>query len=74
MWSMAQNSILLFFRGKLFAEPGMAMRQLALGVFVTAVVPIVLAEIDAPLWLAALLAGLAGGGLQPYLFKDLRYA
>jgi hypothetical protein len=71
---MAQNSIILFFRGKLFADPKMAMRQLALGVFVTAAVLIVLGEVEAPLWLAALLAGLAGGGLQPYLFKDLRYA
>jgi len=73
MWSMAQNSMLLFFRGKLFADPNMAMRQLGLGVGVTALVLIVVAAIGAPLWLAALLAGLAGGALQPYLFKDLRY-
>jgi hypothetical protein len=26
-----------------------------------------------PLWLTALVAGLIGGALQPYLFKDLRY-
>jgi hypothetical protein len=74
MWSMAQSSILLFFRGKLFADPNMAMRQLALGVFVTALVLIVFAKVGAPLWLAALLAGLAGGALQPYLFRNLRYA
>jgi len=30
--------------------------------------------IDAPLWLTALVAGLIGGALQPYLFKDLRYS
>jgi hypothetical protein len=74
MWSMAQNSITLFFRGKLFADPNMAMRQLALGVCVTTLVLIVLAEVGAPLWLAALVAGLAGGALQPYLFRDRRYA
>ena len=34
---------------------------------------IVLAKIGAPLWLAALVAGLIGGALQPYLFKNLRY-
>ena len=50
------------------------MRQLAIGVAVTALVLIVLAKLGAPLWLAALLAGLAGGALQPYLFKNLRYA
>ena len=32
-----------------------------------------LAKAGAPLWLAALVAALLGGGLQPYLFKDLRY-
>jgi len=74
MWSMAQNSIILFFRGKLFADPNMAMRQLALGVVATAIVLIVLAVAGAPVWLAALLAGLAGGALQPFLFRNLRYA
>ena len=47
MWAMVQSSITLFFRGKLFADPAMVVRQLA--------------------------AGLIGGALQPYLFKDLRY-
>jgi hypothetical protein len=54
MWEMTQNSIALFFRGKLFADPGKVARQLLIGIVVTAVL-------------------LIGGGLQPYLFKDLRY-
>jgi len=73
MWEMAQSSITLFFRGKLFAEPFMVYRQLAIGVFITALVFILLAEVGAPFWLAALGAGLIGGAAQPYLFKDLRY-
>jgi hypothetical protein len=73
MWQMTQNSIALFFRGKLFAEPGKVIRQLLIGIIVTAVLLIVLAKIGAPLWLAALIAALLGGGLQPYLFKDLKY-
>ena len=73
MWDMAQNSMSLFFRGKLFAEPGQVARQLAIGIVVTAVVLIALAKVGAPLWIAALVAGLIGGALQPYLFKDLRY-
>ena len=44
-----------------------------IGIVVTAVLLIVLAKIGAPLWLAALVAALLGGGLQPYLFKDLKY-
>jgi hypothetical protein len=70
---MAQSSITLFFRGRLFADPTMVARQLAIGAIMTAVLLIVIAKIGAPLWLAALVAGLIGGGLQPYLFKDLRY-
>jgi hypothetical protein len=73
MWSMAMNSMTLFFQGKLFAEPGKVYRLLAIGAGVTAVVMIVLTLIGAPLWGGALVAGLVGGALQPYLFKDLRY-
>lgn len=73
MWEMAQSSIRLFFRGKLFAEPFVVYRQLAIGVLTTAIVLIALAKAGAPFWLAALLAGFVGGALQPYLFKDLRY-
>ena len=73
MWEMAQSSINLFARGKLFADPGMVYRQLAIGILTTALVLIVLAKAGAPFWLAALLAGLIGGAAQPYLFKDLRY-
>jgi hypothetical protein len=73
MWQMTQNSIVLFFRGKLFAEPNKVMQRLAIGIVVTAVLLVGLAKVGAPLWLAALAAALVGGGLQPYLFKDLRY-
>jgi hypothetical protein len=73
MWAMATSSMTLFFRGKLFAEPSKAYRQLAIGIAVTAILMIALAKLGAPLWSAALVAGLVGGALQPYLFKDLRY-
>jgi hypothetical protein len=73
MWEMAQSSITLFFRGKLFAEPPMVYRQLAFGILITAIILVVLAKLGTPFWLAALVAGLVGGAMQPYLFKDLRY-
>lgn len=74
MWDMAKNSIILFFRGKLFAEPGKAMTQLAIGILITAAVFVAMAKIGAPLWLAALIAALVGGLLQPFLFRNLRFA
>ncbi|MBX9649651.1 MAG: hypothetical protein K2X57_21640 [Xanthobacteraceae bacterium] len=73
MWEMTKNSIALFFRGKLFADRVKATRQILIGILVTAVLLVVLAKIGVPLWLAALVAALLGGGLQPYLFKDLKY-
>jgi hypothetical protein len=73
MWEMAITSIGLFFRGKLFANPAQVYRQIAIGVLATAIVLFVLAAIGVSVWFAALVAGFAGGVLQPYLFKDLRY-
>ncbi|ODR98206.1 hypothetical protein AUC69_09845 [Methyloceanibacter superfactus] len=70
---MATNSMTLFFQGKLFADPSKAYRQLAVGGGVTAVVLVVLSLIGAPVWLAAIVGGLIGGAIQPYLFKDLKY-
>jgi hypothetical protein len=70
---MAQSSMNLFFRGKLFADPTMVLRQLAFGIIATVVVLVAAVGIGTPLWLAALIAGLIGGAVQPYLFKDLRY-
>lgn len=73
MWEMAKSSIVLFFKGKLFAEPAKVYRQTAIGTAVTAALLVVLAKAGLPLVAAAAIAGLAGGLLQPYLFKDLRY-
>ena len=73
MWTMATSSMSLFFRGKLFADPAQAYQKLAIGALVTALILVVATISGAPLWAAALLAGLGGGALQPYLFKDLRY-
>ena len=74
MWAMAQNSIVLFFRGRLFADPGKAFAQLLTGILVTAVLFVILAKVGAPIWLASVIAALIGGALQPYLFRNLRYA
>jgi len=73
MWAMAQSSITLFFQGKLFAEPAKVFRQLAIGVLATVIVLVTLAKLGVPVWVAGLIAGMVGGVLQPYLFKDLRF-
>jgi Na+-transporting NADH:ubiquinone oxidoreductase subunit NqrB len=73
MWAMAQNSIALFFRGKLFAEPAKAFLMILIGVLVTASLLVLIARLGAPLWMAAVIAALIGGAFQPYLFRNLRY-
>ena len=73
MWSMVKHSIVLFLRGKLFADPGKVYPLVALGSTLTAVVLIGAVKAGAPPWLAAGLAGFIGGALQPYLFRNLRY-
>ena len=73
MWAMAQNSIALFFRGKLFAEPAKAFLMILIGVLVTASLLVLIARLGAPLWMASVIAALIGGAFQPYLFRNLRY-
>lgn len=73
MWTMAINAMSLFFRGRLFAEPGKAYMRLAAGGTLTAAMFVALSLAGAPLWTAAAVAGFIGGGLQPLLFKTIRY-
>lgn len=74
MFDMVKNSIGLFLRGKLFAEPGKAYTQLALGIaFTVLCFLIALRFVGLPHWAAAAAGGFLGGTLQPYLFRNLRY-
>ena len=73
MWTMARSAMFLFFKGRLFAEPGKAYLLLALGGSLTAALFITLVFAGAPLWSAAVIAGFVGGGAQPFLFKNIRY-
>lgn len=73
MFDMFKNSIVLFMRGKLFQDMSAALRQGAIGIAVTALACILLAMLGVPLLISVLIAALLGGGLQPYLFKDLKY-
>lgn len=74
MLEMVRSSIGLFFRGRLFAEPGKAYTQLAFGILFTAACLVAAERLTglAP-WAAAGVAGFLGGALQPFLFRKLRY-
>lgn len=73
MIDMVMQSSKLFFAGKLFQDNKLAMRKLAIGAGAGAVVLILVAQV-APLWVAAIAGGVVSGALQPFLFKDLKYA
>jgi hypothetical protein len=70
---MARSALILFFRGQLFAEPGKAYGLIAANVVFTALLCLGLVKSGLPLWSAVLLASFIGGGLQPLLFKNIRF-
>jgi hypothetical protein len=73
MFDVFKDSVILFFRGKLFQDMSAAIRQAVIGILATALACIILVKLGMPLLPGVLIAALIGGGLQPYLFKDLKY-
>jgi hypothetical protein len=73
MIDMFLNSVVLFFKGKLFQNQHMALLRSTVSALVAAGVCVILALVGVPLALAIIIAAVAGGVMQPFLFKDLRY-
>lgn len=74
MWDMFLNSLKLFLKGKLFREPKQVLRQWLIGLLVALVGLVVLAKLGLAIWLAVVLVSVGVGALQPWLFRDLKYA
>jgi hypothetical protein len=72
MFDMVWTSVNAFWKGKLFQNQTRATLLGLAGVGITAVVFVVTSRFM-PLWSAALVAGLVGGAVQPFLFKDLKF-
>ena len=73
MLDFVRNAIVLFLKGRLFQEPRKVVMQIALGIGVTAALLVGLAGTGLPIVVSAAIAGLLGGMLQPYLFRNLKY-
>ena len=73
MLDMVRSSVVLFFQGKLFHETGKVVRLGAICAGLSALIIVVLAQFCVPCIAAAAVGCFAGGALQPYLFKNLRY-
>lgn len=74
MWGMFLNSLTLFFKGKLFREPGQVLKQWLIGLVVATLGLLVLVKLGVALCLAVVLVALGAGALQPWLFRNLKYA
>lgn len=74
MFEMFLSSAKLFMKGKLFRDINNVFKKACIGMAIAAFLVIFLAKIGLPLWLAIIIASLVSGGVQPYLFKDLKYA
>jgi hypothetical protein len=73
MLDMTLDTLHLFIHNKLFTDQAGAIRQIAIGAVGTAVLLIALTFISVPFWLAATIAGFAGGYAMPYLFRDIKF-
>lgn len=73
MYQMFVSSVRLFLRGKLFRDNSAVFKQWLIGFAVSCLTLLAIGWFTSPL-IGAAVAGLIGGALQPYLFKDLKYA
>tara|TARA_R110000782_G_scaffold48146_6_gene105525 strand:- start:6388 stop:6612 length:225 start_codon:yes stop_codon:yes gene_type:complete len=73
MFDMFLNSVTLFFKGKLFQDMNMVIRQTFFGVAIAAALLIIAVKAGLTLWIAVLATSLISGAIQPLLFKNLKY-
>ena len=69
---MFASSVRLFLKGKLFRDGRQVFSQWLKGFGITLGVLLIAGLLFSPV-VGVILASLAGGALQPYLFKDLKY-
>lgn len=74
MFDLAIYSFRLLLRGKLFRDPTFVLGQGMAAAAITAAAIIVIAKVGAPLSVAAVVGGFAGGWATPFLFKNLKAA
>jgi hypothetical protein len=73
MWEMAKESMVMFLRGKLFADHKHAFGMMAVGTAITAALFLAASRAGVPVLASAPICAFLGGALQPRLFKNLKY-
>jgi hypothetical protein len=74
MWESFLDAFKLLCAGKLFRDFGQVVKMTLIGNIVGAVILVVLVKLQAPLFVAVPVAAVITGALQPWLYKDLKYA
>jgi len=73
MFETVMGSAKLFLQGKLFKDTALAIRLLLLGALVGAIVTIGVGLV-LPVWAAAVAGGFVAGAIQPWLYRNIKYA
>lgn len=74
MFSIFLDSSKLFLRGKLFRDTPAVLWRWLVAFCVTLALALSHAYLWANSWVVAAVAGLVGGGLMPFLLRNVKYA
>jgi hypothetical protein len=73
MFEMFRHAVTLFFRGKLFRDHRAVFRQWLIAFAISVVLVLGVGWVASPV-AGVVVASVVGGMLQPYLFKDVKFA
>ena len=73
MLDLFLNSMVLFYRGKLFKDPRYVLRQAVIGALIAATLLIAQVTGGITLGLAVAITAFTSGAMQPWLFRNLEY-
>ena len=73
MFEMFKNSVVLFFRGKLFQDLHKVILKIIIGSAIAVALLVITVKLGLHLSIAVIITSIVAGAIQPWLFKDLKY-
>jgi hypothetical protein len=64
----------LFVQGKLLRDYPKVFAEAFLGIFIAMILLAAIVFCGAPLWVAVIISSAVSGALQPWIFKDIKFA
>ena len=62
----------LFFKGKLLRDPIHFVRQSAIGISISVLLLLLLAQAEVPFWIPVVVSSLVTSAMMPFLLKDIK--